>query len=111
MKWLFILLITVTQATDKKYEIAQTPGILDIWPVTIEQGDKSYDGVGFNRAVLFESKELLDKYLEKTLCDGARLLDLKAGKEYTVKQDKLTKKVKVEKEEFVKFEVTLEEIK
>lgn len=109
MKWLFILLVTISQPTDKKYEIAQVPGIRDIWPIEIQQGDQAAPGVGYHRAVLFETKELLDEYLAKTLCDGAVLLDLKAGKEYIVKQDKLTRKVKVEQEQFVKFEVTLTE--
>ena len=110
MKVLYILLIIITQATQKPVNVNQPEGVTIMWPVTIQQGDKATPGVSHYQAALFETRDALDLFLEKNgVGDGAILFDLEDGKQYKVKQNRVTKKVNVIKEEFEKFEVELEE--
>jgi len=111
MRWMFILLITITQATEKPVQIDQIEGVRLMWPVQIQQGENAVPGVAHYQAILFASREVLDAFLEKQYVAGGLLFDLATGKQYTIEQKRITKKVEVVKDEFVGFDVTWKEEK
>jgi len=100
---LFILLVTVSEPTTHFF-FPFSNDYIDTWSTHIPNGDLSSPGQAHYKAILFFTKEALDKYLEEHDCHNCILIDIKKGKQYRVRQQKLMKEVIERKEVLDKYE-------
>lgn len=109
---LFVLLVVVTQPSTSYLDLMFShmiwkdgvgtidPEIVDEWSTNIQSGDTSFSGTAHHKAILFYSKVALNRYLEQNQAHNAILVDVKAGKQFIIVQEKITKIVSREEEVF-----------
>lgn len=119
---LFILLIVVSTTTDgfvfPEYKhiiwnggtVTADTEIIDEWSTTIPIGDSITPGKSYYKAILFRTKDAIDRYLTNNqVNDSAILIDIKAGKTFKISQKKITKPVTETKEVFDHYEYEVKE--
>jgi len=116
---LYIILITVTQSTLWNQGIGnhyiwkggigiEDKEIIDEWKTSIQDGHSITGGKAFYKAILFTTKDALDRFFKTHDVKGAILIDVKNGIQNTIKQKTIYKTVNKETQEIDCYEVLIE---
>lgn len=116
---LFIVLTIVSQTTLWNQSINQhmiwkgnigeiDSEIIDEWSTTISEGFSRTSGKAYYKAVLFTSKDALDRFLKENYVDDGILIDIKKGTQSKIRQKRIEKTVHKESQELDYYEVNIE---
>ena len=105
---LFILLISICNPVLSFQNVplmkSEESGMVDEWRTLQSEGDALYTVKCHYKAVLFYTRESLERYLKNNNVDGSTLIDVKKGKQYKIKQKEIKREVVKKEKVFDHYE-------